>query len=69
MNYHNCVSPYQRVVILEKIANLQRYLSAYYDATREVMKESYYMKKYYVPELEADRYDKNMLNSSGMQSR
>jgi hypothetical protein len=36
------------------------------DATKEVMKESNYMKKYYVPELEADIYDKNMLNSSGI---
>lgn len=36
-NYHACISPYQKVIILEKIANIQPYLSSYYDATKEVM--------------------------------
>ena len=35
--YRACTSPYQRVLILEKIANVQPLLSAYYDATKEIM--------------------------------
>ena len=68
-NAMNEKDPYRSTQILKEILSLQPYLSSYYDTTKEVMKESNYMKKYYVPELEADRYDKNMLNSSGMQSR
>ena len=68
-NAMNEKDPYKNTQILKEILSLQPYLSSYYDTTKEVMKESNYMKKYYVPELEADRYDKNMLNSSGMQSR
>ena len=56
-DYNACKSPHQRVMMLEKIANLQPYLSAYYDATREVMKESYFMKKYNIPEFETARSD------------
>ena len=51
-NYNACKLPYQRVIILEKIANIQPYLSSYHDATKEVMKESNYMKKYNIPEFE-----------------
>lgn len=36
-NYHLCKSPFQRVLILEKIANLQPYISSYYDITRSIM--------------------------------
>lgn len=36
-NYHQCTNAYQRVIILEKIKEIQPYLSSYYDATREVM--------------------------------
>ena len=56
-DYNTCKLPYQRVIILEKIANIQPYLSSYYEATKEVMKESNYMKKYNIPEFETARSD------------
>lgn len=36
-DYHKCVDPFKRTCILEKIANIQPYLSAYYEATKDVM--------------------------------
>jgi hypothetical protein len=36
-NYQQCVDPYKRVLILEKIVNIQPYLSAFYDSTAHVM--------------------------------
>lgn len=39
-NYHQCTNAFQRVLILEKIKEMQPYLSAYYDATREVMERN-----------------------------
>ena len=39
-NYHQCTNAYQRVIILEKIKEMQPYLSTYYDATREVMERN-----------------------------
>ena len=39
-DYNACKSPIQRLSMLKKILSLQPYLSSYYDATREVMKES-----------------------------
>jgi hypothetical protein len=36
-DYHNCKDPYKRTCILEKIANIQPYLSAYYEATKDVI--------------------------------
>jgi hypothetical protein len=56
-DYFACKSPYQRVIILEKIANIQPYLSSYYEVTKEVMKESNYMKKYNIPEFETRSND------------
>jgi hypothetical protein len=38
-NYGFEKSPLKKVVILEKIASIQPYLSAYYEATKMVMKE------------------------------
>ena len=38
-NYEQEQSPLKKVVILEKIASVQPYLSAYYEATKMVMKE------------------------------
>lgn len=37
-NYHDCKDPFKRVIILEKLANVQPILSSYYDITRAVMK-------------------------------
>jgi hypothetical protein len=39
--------PYKRNQILKDILSIQPYLSTYYDTTKEVMKESVYMKRYY----------------------
>ena len=47
--------PYKRNQILKDILSIQPILSAYYEATKEVMKESVYMKRYYNPELETDK--------------
>jgi len=38
--YHLCTSAYQRAQILKDIRDMQPYLSAYYDATRDVMEKS-----------------------------
>src|SRR4030095_6729173 len=38
-NYHRCKSPFKRVIILEKISELQPLISAYYDATRAVLEK------------------------------
>ena len=37
--YNKEGSPYRRASILEKIANIQPYLSNYYDTTKEVMRD------------------------------
>ena len=55
--------PYKRNQILKDILSLQPYLSNYYEATKEVMKESDFMKRYYNPEFEASRDD--AANSKG----
>jgi hypothetical protein len=49
--------PYKRNQILKDILSLQPYLSNYYEATMDVMKESDFMKGYYNPEFEASRAD------------
>ena len=60
--------PYKRNQILKDILSLQAYLSGYYEATKEVMKQSVYMKRYYVPQLETDnivrRHEYNKLKES-----
>ena len=56
-NAMNEKDPYKNTQILKEILSLQPYLSSYYDATREVMKESNYMKKYNIPEFELRRND------------
>ena len=38
-NYHMEKSPYKKVLVLEKIKDIQPFLSAYYEATRYVMEE------------------------------
>jgi hypothetical protein len=37
--YNKEESPFRRASILEKIANIQPYLSNYYDTTKEVMRD------------------------------
>jgi len=39
-NYHECNNPFQKVMILEKIVNVQPYLSSYYESTKEVIGNS-----------------------------
>jgi len=39
-NYHLEKNPFKRVLILEKIVNVQPYLSSYYDATKGVMSKN-----------------------------
>ena len=51
-NAINEKDPYKNTQILKEILSLQPYLSSYYEATKEVMKESNYMKKYNIPEFE-----------------
>jgi hypothetical protein len=59
--------PYKRNQILKDILSMQPYLSSYYEATKEVMKESAFMKRYYVPEFEISRDTiTNSKNSSMM---
>jgi hypothetical protein len=36
-DYQKCQDPFKRTCILEKIANIQPYLSAYYEATRDII--------------------------------
>ncbi|HEX2405790.1 MAG TPA: hypothetical protein VHJ38_01175 [Nitrososphaeraceae archaeon] len=55
--------PYKRNQIPKDILSLQPYLSSYYEATKDVMKESDFMKRYYNPEFEASRAD--AANSKG----
>jgi len=55
--------PYKRNEILKDILSMQPLLSTYYESTKEVMKESDYMKMYYNPEFEASRHD--VANSKG----
>jgi len=55
--------PYKRNEILKDILSMQPLLSTYYESTKEVMKESDYMKRYYNPEFEASRHD--VANSKG----
>ncbi len=55
--------PYKRNQILKDILGLQPYLSSYYEATKNVMKEYDFMKNYYIPEFEASRND--AVNSKG----
>ena len=47
--------PLKRNQILKDILSLQAYLSSYYEATKDVMKQSVYMKRYYNPEFETDK--------------
>jgi len=56
-------NPYKRNQILKDILSMQPLLSTYYESTKEVMKESDYMKRYYNPEFEASRHD--VANSKG----
>ena len=51
-NYNECKEPFKRVLILEKILGIQPYLSSYYEATTDVIKESDLMKNYCIPPLE-----------------
>jgi hypothetical protein len=36
-DYHECKDPFKRSCILEKIANIQPYLSAYYESTKDII--------------------------------
>ena len=54
-NFNEEKDPCKRNQILKDIVSLQSYLSAYYEATKDVMKQSVYMKRYYNPELETDK--------------
>jgi len=56
-------NPYKRNQILKDILSMQPLLSTYYEATKDVMKESDFMKRYYNPEFEASRDD--VANSKG----
>jgi hypothetical protein len=47
--YRECNDPYKDVEILTQIANLQPFISAYYDSTRYVLKKQY-------PSLEKKEY-------------
>ena len=40
-NYNRIVDPYKRILSLERIANLQPIISAYYDSTRYVLEKSH----------------------------
>lgn len=40
LNYEKIENPYQKINALEKIANLQPIISAYYDTTRYVLETS-----------------------------
>lgn len=51
-NYEKCKDPFKKVLILEKVITIQPYLSAYYEATEHVMKESELLRQYYIPEFE-----------------
>jgi hypothetical protein len=44
-NYRNEISPFKRTLILREIVRMQPYLSAYYEATGEVIKESEFRKR------------------------
>lgn len=37
LNYYRCTDPYKKTIILEKIANVQPFLSQCYDATKEIV--------------------------------
>ena len=63
-NFNDEKDPYKRNQILKDILSLQSYLSAYYEATIDVMKESVYMKRYYNPEFEKLRDDEINPNST-----
>jgi hypothetical protein len=39
-DYRNCKDPFKRACILEKIANVQPYVSAYYETTKDVIENS-----------------------------
>ena len=56
--------PYKNSQILKEILSIEPYLSSYYDATREVMKEFNYMKKYNIPEFEITGSDFEVGNNS-----
>jgi DNA repair ATPase RecN len=45
VQYHNEKEPFKKVQILEKIAELQTYLTAFYDASRYVMEKSIQQKE------------------------
>ena len=51
-NFREEKSPFKRNLILRDIIGIQPYLSSYYEATENVMKESELMKRYHIPELE-----------------
>lgn len=64
-NYNNCKDPFRKVAILEKIIHIQPYLSAYYEATENVIKESDFMKQYYVPQFETST-NRNLIENRNM---
>jgi len=39
-DYQNCKDPFKRSCILEKIANIQPYLSSYYETTKDIIENS-----------------------------
>jgi hypothetical protein len=57
-NYYHCTDPYKKVLILEKIVNIQPYLSGYYEATEYAIKETQIMKQYHIPEFEPRSFKK-----------
>jgi len=55
--------PCKRNQILKDILSIQPYLSAYYDSTIAVMKESKFMKRHYIQEFETDKDIEIITNS------
>jgi hypothetical protein len=58
-NYGQEQCPYKRVIILEKIAAVQPYLSARYEATKEVMTQDSMVNNNYFAEGEGEAVAKN----------
>ena len=63
-NFNDEKDPCKRNQILKDIVWMQSYLSAYYESTKEVMKQSVYMKGYYIPEFETGRRGEIIPNST-----
>ncbi len=51
-NLRNEIDPYKKTLILREILKMQPYLSAYYEATEHVMKESDLIRQHKIPQFE-----------------